>query len=318
VPLALLPRVDQARRYFAQAKAANTQRSYRAGWQHFVTWCAAHTLAPLPATPQTLVLYLTARAEQVTPGTLASRVAAIRFAHQQHGHASPTTHPLVRDVLSGIRRTQGTRPGQVLGLTRDLLTRLLQATGDSLRDRRNRALVAVAYDLLGRRSELIALAVEDLERTPDGSATVLIRRSKTDPEGTGVPLYLAPDTLAALEAWLAAAGITTGLVFRALTKGGQVRARLSADAVARIFKQMAQAAGLSPALVQGIAGHSARVGAAQDMAVHGIDLAGIMQAGRWKTPQMAGRYIERITARRGATAQLAARQHRLAVSGVAG
>jgi site-specific recombinase XerD len=318
LPLALVPRVDQARHYFAQAKAANTLRSYRAGWQHFVRWCAAHALQALPATPQTLVLYLTARAEQVTPGTLASRVAAIRFFHQQSSQESPTTHPLVRDVLSGIRRTQGTRPVQVQGLTRDLLTRLLQATGDSLRDQRNRALLAVAYDLLGRRSELVALVVEDLERTPDGSATVLIRRSKTDPEGTGVPLYLAPDTMASLEAWLAAAGITTGLVFRALTKGGRVRARLSADAVARIFKQMAQAAGLSPAMVQGIAGHSARVGAAQDMAVHGIDLAGIMQAGRWKTPQMAGRYIERITARRGAAAQLAARQHRLDASRASG
>lgn len=314
VPLALLPRVDQARHYFAQAKAANTLRSYRTGWQHFATWCAAHTLKALPATPQTLVLYLTARAEEVTPGTLASRVAAIRFAHQQRGYESPTTHPMVRDVLSGIRRTQGTRPVQVHGLTRDLLSRLLQATGGSLRDWRNRALLAVAYDLLGRRSELVALTVEDLAHAADGSATVLIRKSKTDPEGTGVPLYLAPDTMAYVAAWLAAAGITTGFLFRALTKSGKVRERLSADAVARIFKQMAQAAGLPPQLVQGIAGHSARVGAAQDMATHGIDLAGIMQAGRWKTPQMAGRYIERIIARRGAAAQLAAQQHRQDVS----
>src|SRR6266699_2684035 len=77
---------------------------------------------------------------------------------------------------------------------------------------------------------------------------------------TGVPISLAPDTLAAVEAWLAAAGLTTGRVCRALTKGGRVRARLSADAVARLFTQMAQAAGLAPQLVQGIAGHSARVG----------------------------------------------------------
>ncbi len=251
----------------------------------------------------------------MTPGTLASRVAAIRFFHQQSGHASPATHPLVRDVLSGIRRTQGTRPAQVHGLTRDRRTRLLQAPGDRLRDRRTRALVAVASALLGRRSALVALAVADLERAPDGSATVRIRRSTTDPEGAGVPLYLAPDTMTSVEVWLRAAGITTGLVCRALTKGRRVRERLSADAVARIFKQMAQAAGLAPQLVQGIAGHSARVGAAQDMAVHGIDLAGIMQAGRWKTPQMAGRYIERLTARRGAAAQLAARQHRLEACG---
>src|SRR6266705_1468865 len=142
-PLALVPRVDQARHYVAQAKAANTLRSYRAGWQHFVRWCAAHALQALPATPQTLVLSRTARAEQVTPGTLASRVAASRLAHQPRGHASPTTHPLVRDVLSGIRRTRGTRPVQVHGLTRDLLTRLLQATGDRLRDQRTRALLTV-------------------------------------------------------------------------------------------------------------------------------------------------------------------------------
>ena len=81
---------------------------------------------------------------------------------------------------------------------------------------------------------------------------------------------------------------------------------------------MAQAAGLAPALVHGLAGHRARVGAAQDMAVHGIDLAGIRQAGRWTTPQMAGRSSERLTARRGATAQLAARQHRLEASGGSG
>src|SRR6266699_2964558 len=151
-PLALVPRVDQARHDVAQAQAAPRRRSDRAGGQHVVRWCAAHTRAPLPATPQPLVLSRTARAAQVTPGTLASRVAASRVAHQQRGHARPTTHPLVRDVLSGIRRTRGTRPGQVQGLTRDRLTRLLQAPGDRLRDRRHRALLAVASDLLARRS----------------------------------------------------------------------------------------------------------------------------------------------------------------------
>ena len=62
VPPALVPRIAQARRYVAQAKAANTLRSYRAGWEHFVHWCAAQALQALPATPHTLVLYLTARA----------------------------------------------------------------------------------------------------------------------------------------------------------------------------------------------------------------------------------------------------------------
>src|SRR5207244_3062331 len=97
----------------AQAQAAPTRRSDRAGGPHGVRWCAAHTLTPLPAPPQPLVLSRTARADQVTPGTLASRVAASRVARQPRGHVSPTTHPLVRDVLSGIRRMQSTRPVQV-------------------------------------------------------------------------------------------------------------------------------------------------------------------------------------------------------------
>ena len=143
------------------------------------------------------------------PLALAPRVA------QARGHARPTTHPLVRDVLSGLRRTRGTRPVQVQGQIRDLRTRVLQATGERLRDQRTRALLAVAEARLGRRSALVARAVADRERAPDGSATVRLRRPTPDPAGTGVPLALAPDTMAAVEAWRAAAGRTTGLVFKA-------------------------------------------------------------------------------------------------------
>ena len=302
--------VEQAGHYFAQARATNTLRSYASGWQDFATWCAHHHQQAFPASAQTVVLYLTQRADVVKVSTLTSRLAAIRFYHHHRGEVSPTTEPVVRDVLSGIRRAKGTRPDQVRGMTRDVLRQLLHASGERLIDRRNRALLTVAYDMLGRRSELVALDVEDLFRAADGSATVLIRRSKTDPEGTGAHLYLAPDTVATLDDWLSAAGITAGALFRAITKGGRPHTRLSADYVARVFKQMARAANLPAHVVEQIAGHSARVGAAQDMAAHGIDLAAIMQAGRWKTPHMVGRYTEHISARRGAAARLAQSQAR--------
>jgi integrase len=196
-------------------------------------------------------------------------------------------------------------------MTRDILAKLLNTTDYRLVDKRNRALLTVAYDLLGRRSELVALNVEDLYEADDGSATVLIRHSKTDASGTGVHLYLAPDTVGILRTWLDAAAITTGALFQSITKGGRPRARLSANYVARVFKQMAAAAGLPTEVVDQIAGHSARVGAAQDMAAHGIELASIMQAGRWKTPHMVARYTEKIAAQRGAAAQLACSQQRV-------
>ena len=49
-----------------------------------------------------------------------------------------------------------------------------------------------------KRSELTALEVDDLMEELDGSGALLVRRDKTDPEGRGAMVYLAPDTVALL------------------------------------------------------------------------------------------------------------------------
>ena len=63
-----------------------------------------------------------------------------------------------------------------------------------------------------------------------------------------------------------------GPLFRAVRKGGRVGERLHPCQVPRIFKAMAREAGLPEAIVAGLSGHSARVGAAQDMVAAGIEL----------------------------------------------
>ena len=55
-------------------------------------------------------------------------------------------------------------------------------------------------DALLRRSEAAALTWADIETQPDGSARLHLRRSKTDQEGAGAVLYLAPETADALAA----------------------------------------------------------------------------------------------------------------------
>ena len=77
-----------------------------------------------------------------------------------------------------------------------------------------------------------------------------------------------------------------------------------------ILKAMARRAGLPETVVQGLSGHSARVGAAQDMIAAGIELPAILQAGRWKSTAMVNRYGERLLARRSGAAQLARLQRR--------
>ncbi len=157
-------------------------------------------------------------------------------------------------------------------------------------------------DLLARRSELVALDVEDLTFAEDGTGTALIRRSKTDQVGEGAIGFIAHDTVEHIQRWLEAVGVSEGPLFRSARTGKRFNDR----DVPRIFKKMARAAGLE----LDPSGHSTRVGVAQDMTAAGFGTAEVMQAGRWKTPAMVARYSEQQQARRGASAKLAALQNR--------
>lgn len=209
-----------------------------------------------------------------------------------------------------MHRLRGRRQQQVRGLTWSLRQRLLSAAGARLIDARKCALLAVAYDGLLRRSELVALDVADLVVKPRGDATVLVRHAKSDPEGNGDLQYLARDTVAIVLGWLRRAGIDNGPLFRSLGKGGRLGGRLHQSQIPRIFKGMASRAGVSADVVASLSGHSARVGAAQDMIASGIELPAILQSGRWKSVAMVNRYGEGLLARRSGAAQLARLQGR--------
>ena len=130
-------------------------------------------------------------------------------------------------------------------------------------------LLAVAYDTLMRRSELVALEVSDIAEEPGGAATVLVRRAKGDPDGRGATLYLVRDSVALVRAWREQSGVHEGRLFRSLNRGVLGDA-LDASQVPRIFKAMARRAGLPAEVVERVSGHSTRVGATQDMVAEGV------------------------------------------------
>ena len=143
-----------------------------------------------------------------------------------------------------------------------------------------------------------------------GSASLLVRRGKTDPQGAGATLYLHRDSVTLVRAWLAGSGIASGRLFRSVRRDGDVGEALDESQVPRIFKAMAARAGLPSEMVRRISGHSPRVGAAQDMIASGIETPAILQAGRWKSASMVQRYGERLLAKRNGAAQLARLQKR--------
>ena len=292
------------------AFSANTGRAVRSDLAIYAAWCADRGLGALPAAPETVAAFIDAMAAKRAPATVRRYVASIAVAHRAVGCGNTLKSPVVRLALQRMHRRRGRRQDQAAGLTAPLRRRLLDAAGDRPIDLRNRALLAVAYDGMLRRAELTALEVADLLEDVRGDATLLVRRSKTDGEGRGEIVYLAPDTVALVCAWLERSGISQGRLFRSVGKGGKLGESLDPSQVPRIFKQMARRAGLPPSVVEGLSGHSARVGAAQDMIAAGIELPAILQAGRWKSTAMVNRYGERLLARRSGAAQLARLQQR--------
>ena len=288
----------------------NTERALRADLAVFAAWCRGRRVAVLPAEPSTVAAFVDAMAATRAPATVRRYVASVAVAQRAAGHHVATGTAPVRLAIQRMYRRRGRRQAQARGLTWPLRLRLLEAAGDRLIDLRDRALLGVAYDAMLRRSELVALRVADLEVDRHGGATLLVRRGKSDPEGRGAVAYLARDTVALVREWLARSGTADGALFRSVAKGGRLGARLHASQVPRIFKAMARRAGLPPDVAEDFSGHSARVGAAQDMVAAGIELPAILQAGRWKTTTMVNRYGERLLAQRSGAARLARLQGR--------
>ena len=293
-----------------EAFSGNTERAVKSDLAIYAGWCAERGERALPAKPETVAGFVDAMAEVRAPATVRRYVASIAVAHRAVGCGKTLKSPAVRLALRRMHRRKGRRQRQAHGMTSPLRQRLLEAAGDRLIDDRNRALLAVAYDTMLRRAELTSLQVADLLEEVGGDATLLVRRSKTDGEGKGEIVWVGPDSLKLVRRWCELGGVECGFLFRSVGKGGRVGGPLPPGQVARIFKAMAREAGLPDAVAAGFSGHSARVGAAQDMIAAGIELPAILHAGRWKSTAMVNRYGERMLARRSGAAQLARMQQR--------
>lgn len=285
-----------AREYAAAAQADNTKRAYESDRRHFAAWCARYEFAPMPATVPVVTLYVTALATAgKSVATIRRRAAAVARAHREAGELPPTSDPDFRKVLEGISRVEGTAPKKKTALLRDQLQDMIAVietdTNVGLRDR---ALILVGFALALRRSELVALQVEDLTPSPDGMV-VRIARSKTDQQARGHELLLVygkppnPCPVRALRAWLDASGLTTGPVFRRVTRTGAVSSPLQPQAVATIIKRRATHAGL-PA--KDFAGHSLRSGYATQAARDGHSSTQIGAVTRHKDQRVLAGYIQ--------------------------
>lgn len=257
---------EAARSYAREAVPENTRRAYRADWEGFTAWCRDHDRHSMPASSETVILFLTALAPSHRISTLKRKAAAISTAHQLAGHSSPVKNAGVRLCLRGIARNQAAA-GHIEHcadplLLEDVLS-MVRCTDETPGGLRDAALLLIGFAGGFRRSELVALCYEDLTWTKDG-LIIRIRLSKTDQTGKGMEKAIPFGQIdhrcpvRRLERWIEAAGINSGPLFRRIRKGGEIETEaLTAQSVNLIIRKWAKQAGID---APRLSGHSLRAG----------------------------------------------------------
>lgn len=287
--------------YVHSAQSASTTRSYKNDVSHF----KAHG-GKIPATPEMVAEYLAKFAGVLAVATLAHRLIAIHRAHTDRGLDSPVKNRLVKRTMQGIRRALGVAQKQARALVKDDVVELLVqvAKQKPLKAARDKALLLIGFAGAFRRSELVALRIEDI--TPHAHGLELkIVRSKTDQEGEGrmvfVPLAKSEERcpVKALDLWLQLAGIGEGALFRPINRHDRVvkEQALTPQSVALIVKSaVRKAKGVEAAKT--VSGHSLRAGFVTEAATVGLQTSAIMGQTGHKSLEMVYRYIRPVEKRR--------------------
>ncbi len=288
-----------------------TVRARQGALRYYEAWATArHGAANWPIHTETLLAFIIEHLEGLDedldqilvekgvkrPGThsvatIEARVAHLSKAHRAQGLGSPADDERVRSLLTAARRQRAQHGGQdraAAAALGELEALLVAAQGEQMIDIRDRALLLVGWAAGGRRrSEIVSLNVEDLR--PDGSDYVwTVRRSKTDQEGRGLAVPVAGRAAAALRAWLEAAEVVEGPVFRSVRRGGKVGDKaLSGEAVRLMLKKRAKQAGLDQLV---FSPHSLRAGFITESGRQGIPLAEAMQLSGHRSASVAVRY----------------------------
>ena len=149
--------VSKAQALLSLAKSPNTIRAYKSDWQNFQGWCGDHGLDSLPASAETICLFLTANVERLKPASLQRHLASIGQAHQAAGHDSPSAHILVRNLMAGIRRQRGVAQQGKSPILIDDLRSMILALPASSAGVRDKAILLLGFASACRRGEIVAL-----------------------------------------------------------------------------------------------------------------------------------------------------------------
>lgn len=313
---------------YAQSDSVNTLRSYAAALRYWAAWFqlryreALSLPVPTAAVLQFVVDHVEredqngALVHELPPAidaalvaagfkaavgllklsTVRHRLAVLSKAHQLHGGDNPARAPQVTDLMRRVRKlyaSRGLSSTSQPALTRPPLEAMLATCTDGLLGLRDRAILLLGWSSGGRRrSELTSLTVEQVMRVEDQLYVFRLSQSKTNQAGNDDdPTAVKPITgvaAVALTAWLEAAKITTGALFRRV-RGSAVGGPLTPQAVRVIVKRRARQAGLTDV---SYSAHSIRSGFMTEAGRSGMHLRDAMALSEHRTVETAMKYFQ--------------------------
>jgi integrase len=249
------------------------------------------------------------------PDTVRRRLATWSTLTKWRGLTSPFSSPALKSAIRlAVRATpRPRRRKSAKAVTGDVLAKLLATCStDSLRDLRDRAILMVGFASGGRRrSEIAGLRYDQLTieapitvegGPPLPSLSIHLGRTKTSGTEDDEVVYLTGRPVDALNAWLAAAKIDSGSVFRAIDRWENLSRRpIDPKAINDIVKQRAVRARLDP---EEFSAHGLRSGYLTEAANRGIPLPEAMEQSRHRSVQQASGYYNNATRRSGKAARL--------------
>ncbi|MCD8525225.1 MAG: site-specific integrase [Gammaproteobacteria bacterium] len=280
-------------RYIIAATSDNTRKAYQADIRHYeITWGGS-----LPASTEDVLKYLHAFADILNPNTLARRLIALKQWHCLQKFVDPTVSPVIAKTLRGIRRTRGKPKEKAAPLLPEHLIKIVEylATQNTLSSYRDSALLQLGFLGAFRRSELIAICMEDINWQPEG-IEIQLKNSKTDQLNVGQYCVIPYGNeqlcaIRALKAWCEKANIESGTIFRRIRKSNQIcEDAITPESVNIILKNHAKAVGIEN--YNDFSSHSMRRGLATTASRGGVSLPAIMRQGRWKQVSTVMEYIE--------------------------
>lgn len=278
------------------AQAPATRLAYAHGWKHFASWCRSVGRDPLPATQDTLKLYIVDHLEQHAVSTIEQHVAAIVDKHRSKKLPPPYEYE-ARELMRGARREQGRPPKQKAALAptdlRKICSALMQKKNpQSLRDR---AIITLGFAGAMRRSEIAALNIEDIRFAAKGIA-VRIRKGKTDQEARGREIgifhgqHARSCPVKAIRAWLFERGTHPGPLFT--TTRARLPRRITGATMSTILKRSAKMIGLDPKVY---GAHSLRAGCITAAITAGVPDSMVAKRSGHKSLQTLAIYVRPAT-----------------------